>query len=183
MKGALNHLLKSFFGGFCGCLGALASIVVIVLVISLVFGQQILGGISGLAQSLQGAFGQVLPSIGEQPSTGTSPNSPLPSMKIYLTLGDNPDGKHITAFTVAQTKQVHFWVEGPKESSVAFTLQLTSPDKKQFQFGPEFRSDPSGKAVECGQFSDSPAPGNYVMEVFARGYNEPSARVEFKVNK
>jgi len=182
MKEALKFGLKSFFGGCLGCLGALSVILILAVVLGLVFGPQLIGGISNLFQTIPGILSQGLSSLGGG-APGSSINmGQVPPMEVYLTIGKNPDAKHITTFKAAQSKQIYFWVQAPKETAINFTLLITQPDKSQIQFGPEFKSDASGKPVNCGQFGDmTPIAGSYKLEVIPKGSSTSAGSIEFKV--
>lgn len=182
MKEALKFGLKAFFGGCLGCLGVLSMALIFVLAIVLIFGPQVAGGVSTFLQSIPGIISQGLsPLSGLMP--GNSANiSPVPPMEVYLTIGENPNNKHITTLSAAQSKQVYFWVKAPKEAAISFTLLLTQPDKKNIQFGPEFKSDLTGKPVNCGQFGDmAPSAGNYKLEVIPNGSSIAAGSIDFKV--
>ncbi len=185
MKDAIQFGLKAFFGGCLGCLGVISVMLVFVLVLGLIFGPQVAGGISTFLQSISNIISQGLsPLSGIVP--GISGNSttigPVPPMEVYLTIGENPNNKHITSFSTAQTKQIYFWVKAPKEAAISFSLLITQPDKNKTQFGPEFKSDPTGKSVNCGQFgATAPSTGSYKLEVIPNGTSTAAGSVDFKV--
>lgn len=185
MKEAFNFGLKAFFSGCLGCLGVLSVVLIFVLILGLIFGPQVAGGISTFLQSIPGIISQ-----GLSPLSGIIPGvpgnsttvGPVPPMEVYLTIGDNPNNKHITSFSTAQTKQVYFWVKTPKEATISFTILITQPDNNKMQFGPEFKSDPSGKPVNCGQFGiTAPSAGSYKLEVIPNGTTTAAGSVDFKV--
>ena len=182
MKEALKFGLKSFFGGCLGCLGVISMILILVVILGLIFGPQLAGGISTFLQSIPGIISQGLsPLSGGVPSSSTNMGQ-VPPMEVYLTIGKNADAKHITSFSTAQSKQVYFWVQAPKDTTINFTLLITLPDKSQTQFGPEFKSDASGKAINCGQFGDmKPIAGSYKLEVIPKGSSTSAGSIEFKV--
>jgi len=184
MKDALMFGLKAFFSGCLGCLGALSLILILAVILSLVFGSQVIGGVSTFLQSIPGILSQNLSSITGGAPGGSPTMGQVPPMEVYLTIGNKPDAKHITSFSVAQSKQVYFWVQPPKETSITFSLLITMPDKSQIQFGPDFKSDASGKPVNCGQFGDmTPPAGNYKLEAFPKGSSSAAGFIEFKVTK
>ena len=185
MKEALKFGLKAFFGGCLGCLGVLSVVLIFILVLGLIFGPQVAGGISTFLQSIPGIISQ-----GLSPLSGIIPGlpgnsttvGPVPPMEVYLTIGDNPNNKHVTSFSTAQAKQVYFWVQAPKDAAVSFTLLITQPDKNKIQFGPEFKTDVTGKPVNCGQFGDTvPSKGSYKLEVIPNGTSTAAGSVDFKV--
>ena len=185
MKDAIKFGLKAFFGGCLGCLGVISIVLIFVLVLGLIFGTQVAGGVSTFLQSIPNIISQglsplsgIIPGL---PNTSTTVGPVLP-MEVYLTIGENPNNKHITSFSTAQIKQIYFWVKAPKEAAISFTLQLTQPDKNKTQFGPEFRSDPTGKQVNCGQFGVTvPSTGSYKLEVIPNGISTAAGSVDFKV--
>ncbi len=184
MKEALKFGLKSFFGGCLGCLGVLSVMLILVLTLGLIFGPQVAGGISTFFQSIPGIISKGLsPLSGLMPGSSTNTNiGPIPPMEVYLTIGNNPDGKHVTTFSTAQAKQVNFWVQAPKDATIFFTLLITQPDKNQVQFGPEFKTDATGKPVNCGQFGGTaPSAGSYKLEVIPNGTSSASGSVDFKI--
>jgi hypothetical protein len=185
MKDAINFGFKAFFGGCLGCFGVISVVLIFVVVLGLIFGPQVAGGISTFLQSIPGIISQGLsPLSGIIP--GMSGNSttvgPVPPMEVYLTIGDNPNNKHITTFTAAQFKQVFFWVKAPKDANISFTMLITQPDKNKTQFGPEFKSDPTGKPVNCGQIGGAaPSAGSYKLEIIPKGTSTAAGSVDFKV--
>lgn len=182
MIDALKFGLKSFFGGCLGCLGVISVILILVVILGLIFGPQLAGGISTFLQSIPGILSQGLsPLSGGGPGSSTN-MGPVPPLEVYLTIGNKPDAKHITSFSVAQSKQVYFWVRAPKDTAINFTMLITQPDKRQIQFGPEFKSDVSGKPVNCGQFGDTtPIAGSYKLEVIPKGSSTSAGLIDFKV--
>ena len=182
MKDALKFGLKAFFGGCLGCLGVISVILILVVLLGVIFGPQVAGGISTFLQSIPEMLSQGLSSLsGGGPGSSTN-IGPVPPMEVYLTIGNKSDAKHITSFSVAQSKQVYFWVRAPKDSTISFTLLISLPDKSQTQFGPEFKSDASGKAVNCGQFGNmTPTAGSYKLEVIPKGSSTSAGSIEFKV--
>jgi hypothetical protein len=63
-----------------------------------------------------------------------------------------------------------------------FNLLLTMPDRGQVQFGPTFKTDPTGNPVSCGPFGDTaPQPGKYKLEVQLTGTSVTVGEVEFEV--
>lgn len=185
MKDAFKFGLKAFFGGCLGCLGALSLVLIVVLLFGLVLGPKLLGSITPLFQSIQDSISHLIPSAsGDSGMTGPSVNQQsLPPMEVFLTMGNNPDGKHITSFSTGQTKQVYFWVRAPQGIAINFDLLMTLPDGKQTQFGPTFKTDASGKPINCGQF-DSQAPvGKYKLEVTSPGNSTSAGSVAFTITK
>jgi hypothetical protein len=185
MKDAIKFGFKAFFGGCLGCLGVISVMLVFVLVLGLIFGPQVAGGISTFLQSIPNIISQ-----GLSPLSGIIPGmpgnsttlGPVPPMEVYLTIGDNPNNKHVITFSTAQTKQIYFWVKAPKDAAISFTLLITQPDKTKTQFGPEFKSDPSGKSVNCGQIGvTAPSTGNYKLEVIPNGTSTAAGSVDFKI--
>jgi hypothetical protein len=185
MKDAIKFGFKAFFGGCLGCLGVISVVLIFVVALGLIFGPQVAGGISTFLQSIPGIISQGLsPLSGIIP--GLSDNAttigPVPPMEVYLTIGENPNNKHITTFSAAQSKQAYFWVKAPKETSISFSLLITQPDKNKTQFGPEFKSDSTGKPINCGKFGDTaPSVGSYKLEIIPKGTSSAAGSVDFKV--
>jgi hypothetical protein len=182
MKEALKFGLKSFFGGCLGCLGVISVVLILGVILGLIFGPQLTGGISSFLQSIPGMLSQ-----GLSPIMGGGPGNSIdiqqfPPMEAYLTIGNKSDAKHITTFSAGQSKQVYFWVQAPKDMAVDFELLISMPDKSQIQFGPGFKTDPSGKPVNCGQFGDMKLlAGTYKLEVKPKGSSASAGSIEFKV--
>jgi len=184
MKDAIKFGLKSFFGGCLGCLGVISVILILVVILGVIFGPQVAGGISTFLQSIPGMLSQGLSTLSGGAPDNSTKIGPVPPMDVYLTIGNKSDAKHITSLSTAQSKQVYFWVQAPKDSAISFTLLITLPDKSQTQFGPEFKSDASGKAVNCGQFGSLiPVAGSYKLEVIPSGSSTSAGSTEFKVTK
>ena len=184
MKEALRFGLKSFFGGCLGCLGVLSMVLIFVLLLGLIFGPQVAGGISTFLQSIPGIISQGLSPLGGlfPGSTNSTNTGSIPPMEVYLTIGNNPDGKHVSTFSTAQAKQVNFWVQAPKDATVFFTLLITQPDKNKVQFGPEFKTSADGKPVNCGQFGDMlPGAGSYKLEAIPNGTSNAAGSIDFKI--
>jgi hypothetical protein len=184
MKDALKFGLKAFFGGCLGCLGVISVILILVVIFGVIFGPQVAGGISTFLQSIPGIFSQSLSSFSGGMLGNSTNIEPVPPMDVYLTIGNKSDAKHITSFSTTQSKQVYFWVQVPKDTAISFSLLITLPDKSQTQFGPEFKSDVTGKPVNCGQFGDMiPIAGNYKLDVIPKGNSTSASSIEFKVTK
>jgi hypothetical protein len=185
MKDALKFCVKAFFGGFIGCIGALTLILILALIFGLVLAPKIMGGITSLFQSFQESLSHLIPSLTSGGSMlGPSGNQlPMPPMEVFLTMGNNPDGKHITSFSATQTKQVYFWVRAPQGAAISFDLLMTMPDGKQTQFGPTFKTDASGKPAGCGQFDSQVPTGNYKLDVTSPGSSTSAGSVGFTVTK
>jgi hypothetical protein len=188
MRDALRFALKSFFGGCLGCLGALVLVTIVALLLSLVLGPKISGTVNTFIQSLQESVSHLIPSPSENtpipsPTLPSMNQQQFPPMDVFLTLGNYPDSKHITSFSVGQTKQVYFWARAPQGADFYFGLLLTQPDGKQTPFGPMFRTNTTGKAIPCGQFESQATVGNYRLDVTLVGSSYLAGSVEFKVTK
>lgn len=201
MKDGLKFGLKAYFGGCFGCLGALTTLLVLILVFTLVLGPTAMGSMTPLMQSFPSILSQGIPGMGapmqndadnmEQiAGTEAAPHNDgnsmqqTPLMEVYLTIGNDPGGKHITSFSSAQYEQIWFWVRSPQGTATTFTLLLTMPNKSQVQFGPQFSSDPSGEPVPCGQFGDQgPESGEYKLEVTTGKDSASAGAIEFTVTE
>ena len=182
MKEALKFGLKSFFGGCLGCLGAFSVILILVLILSLVFGPSLMGGISTFLQSIPGMISQGFSPLSGGMFGNSTNIGQVPPLEVFLTNGNNPDATHITSFSVTQSKKIYFWVRAPKDTAITFTLLITQPDKSQIQFGPDYKSDASGKPVNCGQFgSMTPVTGSYKLEAIPKGSSTSAGSIDFKV--
>lgn len=184
MKDFLKYGLKAYFGGCLGCLGVFSMFLVVVVIFSLVFGPQLMGGITTFLQSIQGAVSQGLsPFSGSTPSGSMNP-ARIEPMEVFLTMENNPEATHITSFSVAQSDQVYFWVRTQQDEVVYFNILLTFPDGNQHQFGPTFQTSGVDEPTNCGQFSgQAPQTGQYKLEVMPLGGSSPVASIEFTVKK
>ncbi|NPV40333.1 MAG: hypothetical protein HPY72_03190 [Anaerolineae bacterium] len=182
MKNAFKFMIKAYFGGCIGCFGALSFLLILLLIIGVVLGPSFIYSANSIVQSLNHSLNQII----SQPGLG-SPNTNidmgnLPVFEVFLTKENNPDAVHIDSFAGADYKNTWFWVRAPKGQSMDFNLLLTMPDRGQVQFGPTFKTDPTGNPVSCGQFGDTaPQPGKYKLEVQLTGTSVTVGEVEFEV--
>jgi hypothetical protein len=105
----------------------------------------------------------------------------IQSMEIFLTIGNNPYSEHITSFSADQYNNLFFWVSSPQGKNINFELLLTGPSGDTNQFGPIFRTDPSGKPTNCGQFGSNPPKGNYILKLIPANNSAISKSLEFQV--
>lgn len=182
MKNAFKFMIKAYFGGCIGCFGALSFLLILLLIIALVLGPSIMNSANSIIQSFTHSLNQVIP----LPSSGNAnagiDMENLPVFEVFLTKENNPDAAHLDSFQVADYKNVRFWVRAPKGQSMDFNLLLTMPDRRQVQFGPTFKTDPTGNPVSCGQFGDTaPQPGKYKLEAQLTGTSVTVGESEFEV--
>jgi hypothetical protein len=165
-------------------LGALSVIAILGLVIGLIFGSQIMSVIPAIFQtSPQTGVQMPNPTGNNQPDSiiNNDIGSEL-SMEIFLTEGNDPNGKRLTSFSSEQTKDIHCWVKPPQGIALEFIIMVTLPNGSQSQFGPRFTSDPSGEPVNCGQFNEANPPlGKYTLEVIPSMATEPVTSIEFTI--
>lgn len=184
MKAAIRFGLKSYFGGCLGCLGVLSLVLVLAIILGVVVGPELMSGLPGILQAIPGMLMQGQSPLGGETPGGPANIGPVPPMEVFLTNGEDPEGQHITSFTKEQSSQVYFWVRTPKDTSIRFALSLTLPDGRKVQFGPPFLSDPSGNAVNCGQFGDAdPLVGNYKLEAVPVGSLVSGGAIEFTITE
>jgi hypothetical protein len=185
MKNAMKFVVKAFFGGCIGCLGASIMTVVvvglIVLILATTVGPGLVRSASGLFQSIPSmitsSIGGMI--VGEQnnptqaalnlPSVAC-PQGNLPEIKIFMTAGKDPGAEHLTQVASASSNKVTFWVQSPQQVTVKFVLVLTTPDGRGQVWGPVenplFTSDPSGMPFSVGGFTTPVAAGQYKVTVF-----------------
>lgn len=191
---AIRFVLKSFFGGCFGCLGALSLMTVMMLVFGLVLGPKLVSGASGLLGSLPSLLSGGLPMSGSQSTsdnqnmTGINPtqtfSGTIPPMEVFLTRGNSPEGERITTFKKSESKDVFFWVQAPENTTMRFEMILTIPNQGDVQFGPVFSTDPSGAPVNCGQFGETTPPaGQYRLRVVPEGSTSTAAETKFTITE
>jgi len=182
MKEGFKFFLKSFFGGCFGCLGAITLLLGLGLLITLIFGPQLITNLEAIVQSVpENLVGKL---IGGNGSIDQSFSGEVPQLEVFLTDGDDPSSEHISAFKSADYAEIHFWVRAPEGIAIPFELLLTLPDQSQVQFGPEFQTDLSGKPVHCGQFGESePMIGDYILEIILAESAPSAGVVEFSITK
>lgn len=179
MKEFIKYCLKAYLGGCLGCFGAISLVFVVLLFLGLLFGAQF----TSIIQSIPGLVSQGLSSIGRESDVGNNPAQVQP-MEVYLTLGNDPESKHITSFMTSQYDQIHFWVSTRQEETVNFTLLITFPDGTQHQFGPTFKTLGAKKPVPCGQFGqETPPIGEYKLEVMPSGSSSAVGSIVFNITK
>lgn len=174
VKATLKYLLKAYFGGCVGCLGALSVVAALVVGLAVVLGPQLggvlqlapatlaplLSGPAGAAGGLPGGPGVTMPPPAPTP-TGT-----LPRLEVWLTQENRPDAPAIATFKAGETTRGYIWARGPKGATVSFDLWMTAPNGSRGPFGPAgvFRTDPSGGPVSCGESGLPPLKGTYTLE-------------------
>jgi hypothetical protein len=191
MKDVMKFVVKAFFGGCIGCLGALVMTTSVILILVLIFNATI--G-PGLLDSAKGFFqdlpNKLISSLTSSFAPGSenidrAGNNPVeidlsylqcppgdpPAMDLFVTAGNDPTAKHISQFTASESSTVRFWVKAPEGVTVNFVLVLTSPNGAVNVFGPEtdpvFTSDPGGFPYSVGSFgSASAATGLYELTLY-----------------
>ncbi|MCX6056383.1 MAG: hypothetical protein NTZ74_16025 [Chloroflexi bacterium] len=192
----IKFVIKSFFGGCFGCLGAFSLMAVFVLIIGLVFGPTLVNGVTSVLDSIPSILtqGMGLPFLGGGTNIGgnignqgtMTPKQPYSGapMTVFLTMGGNPDGEHLVSFTREESKQVSFWVQSSGAPATQFDVLVTLPDSSQMQFGPTFTTDPSGIPVNCGRFGDATIQsGSYKLEAMPSGSSTAAGFVEFVITE
>jgi hypothetical protein len=186
MKENIRFALKSYLAGCLGCLGALSVIAVLALVIGLIFGSQIMSLIPAIFQTSPQTNIQMPNESGNNEPDNIINNdigSEL-SMDVYLTEGNDPNGKRLTTFSSDQTKDIYCWVKPPQGITLEFIIMITLPNGSQSQYGPKFVSDPSGEPVNCGQFNEANPPlGEYQLDVIPSMDKDPAATLTFTITE
>lgn len=145
---------KAFSGGFCGCLGAWAAslllIIPLILVLSSVVGPAIgnlLQGLPGLIAPLMGPMGAEGPPEDVPTCEGLSPDN----VSIWLTKEDNPEAERFTVFST--TDDIFVWVQGPEGCAGYFALRGILPNGQSVEMGPGFYFDPAGAPLAVGNLN------------------------------
>jgi hypothetical protein len=157
---------RAFFAGCAGAIGAsLALVVMFVLV--LVFASNVLGVafIQSLPEPLQ--FIPVYFHLGG--TTALMPSGEVPTMEIFMTLGDNPDLQHLTSISTGSSTSVVFWARAPRDIKANFQLWMTFPDGHKVRFGDQFFSDGRGEAINLGSFQTPAVSGTFNLEAWIEG--------------
>ncbi len=164
--------IQAFFGGCIGCLGAWVTSVFIILLASFIFGSVFYNSIVSFGKAVK-SLTEEIPSIlqgnrgpfsMEQESVSATPTGTLPQLQVYMTQGDDPQGKAITSVTQAESPQMYFWVKAGKGVNVTFTLWLTNAEGSKSQFGPSFITKSDGSPRSCGRFATEAPVGDYLMQ-------------------
>lgn len=191
MKDVMKFVVKAFFGGCIGCLGALVMTTTVILILVLIFNATIGPGLvdsaKGFFQDLPNTLFSTLTSsfmpgsenidrAGNNPAAidlsylQCPPDNPT-GLDLYVTAGNDPTATHISQFTASESSTVRFWVKAPEGVTVNFVLVLTSPNGAVNVFGsetdPVFTSDPGGFPYSVGSFgSASAATGLYELTLY-----------------
>jgi hypothetical protein len=190
IKGAF----KAFGGGFCGCLGAWAASLLLILALGFVIGSvagPIVGGVlpgilsglqgfsSGLMPQMLGGYGPGQPpSEGgpsgpfQEPAAGIPPaGTPLPpptgsveGWEVWLSKVQDPQAERESSF--AQTDSIFIFVSGPAGTATQFQLVVSSETESRAIPIP-FQTSPDGSPVGCEATNSSHdmPPGTYRIGV------------------
>lgn len=191
IKDTIKIALQSFLGGCFGCLGAITTIVIVLLVGGLVFGsifgssitqavntmfEGVAQAIKGLSSILTGGSG---PFSNEYTSYPPTPTGMLPRLQVFMTSGDDPKGEQLTVIQQNKSTQSYFWVKADENVDVTFRLVLTKPDGTAAQFGTLFTTRTDGTALNCGRWVTRAPIGNYVLKAMIG--NTVVGQLEFSV--
>lgn len=175
-KDTVKNVSQAFINGCFGCFGAMVTVVVMLLIGGLVFGSifgsnisqavntlfdGVAQAIDGLSNILQGITG---PFSNSDASLMPTPTGELPSLEVFMTNGENAQGKHLTNIPQSDSPQAFFWVRTEKGVEVTFRLMLTVPDGSADQFGPLFTTKSDGQPRNCGRFATRAQVGNYTLK-------------------
>ena len=163
--------VQAFFGGCIGCFGAWVTTVTIILLASLIFGSvfynSVVNAVNSLSKEipaiLQGAKGPF--SMG-QSSMPATPTGTLPALVVYITNGEDPQGKPLTTMTQSESPQTFFWVKTEKGVNTSFILWMTTPEGSSNQFGYVFTTKTDGSPRSCGRFATQAQVGEYKVQAF-----------------
>jgi len=170
LKNISQFGLKAFFSGCVGCFGAWVTTVIIILLASLIFGSvfynSVVNAVNNLSKEipeiLQGAKGPF--SMG-QSSMPATPTGTLPALVVYITKGEDPQGKPLTSMTQSESPQTFFWVKTEKGVNASFILWMTTPEGSSNQFGYVFTTKTDGSSRSCGRFATQAQVGDYEVQV------------------
>ena len=191
IRDTIKIALQSFLGGCFGCFGAIMTIVIVLLVGGLVFGsifgssitQAVNTMFEGVAQAIKGLSsiltGGTGPFSNGQYSVSATPTGILPQLQVFMTSGDNPQGKHLTTIRQSESTQSYFWVKADEDVDVTFRLVLTNPDGTAAQFGTLFTSKTDGSPRNCGRWVTKAPIGDYVLKAMIG--NTVVGQLEFSV--
>jgi hypothetical protein len=111
-------------------------------------------------------------SSGSSTSTGNSPSAPtIAKVRIWVTLGNNPDAAPVTSLTSAQTVQASIWARGTTEKTITFKVNLNYGDKFT-TLVTGVRTEGSSKAVSVGALSTPLESGNYTFQAVSGAFGE-----------
>jgi len=202
-----KEAFKAFGGGFCGCLGAWAASLLIILtlgfVIGSVAGPLVAGVLPGILNELKGLPSALMsPSPGEygpgQPPSQGGPSgpfqgpvsamppagTPLPpaegveGWEVWLSKVQDPQAERETSY--AQTDTIFIFASGPTGTATEFQLVLNS-QTGSLAIPVPFRTSPDGNPVGCGAINanhDMPL-GAYRLDVVVG--QETMTSIEFTV--
>jgi len=203
----IKEAFKAFGGGFCGCLGAWAASLLIILALGFVIGSLarpiVAGALPGIVEGLKelpsalmpfpsGEYGPgQLPSEGgpsgpfQGPMAGISPaGTPLPpaegveGWEVWLSKVQDPQAEREGSF--AQADDIFIFVSGPTGTATQFQLVISSETESRAIPVP-FQTSPDGNPVGCGATNanhDMPS-GTYRLAVLVG--QETMTSIEFTV--
>lgn len=176
IKEMFTRASQAFISGCFGCFGAMFTVVIVLLIGGLVFGGIFGSSISqavstlfdGVAQAIDGLSnilqGRTGPFSNGYVNLIPTPTGELPSLEVFMTVGDNANGKHITQISQSESPQAFFWVQNEDDEEVTFRLMLTEPDGSADQFGPLFTTRSDGQPRNCGRFATRAQVGRYSLK-------------------
>ena len=167
---------QAFISGCFGCFGAMMTVVIVLLIGGLVFGgifgssinQAVSTLFDGVAQAIDGLSnilqGRTGPFSNGYVNLIPTPTGELPTLEVFMTVGENAKGKQITRISQSESPQAFFWVQNEEDVEVTFRLMLTEPDGSADQFGPLFTTRSDGQPRNCGRFATKAQLGDYSLK-------------------
>jgi hypothetical protein len=95
-------------------------------------------------------------------------------VKMWITLGNNPDDPPVTILTSIQTAQARLWAMGMSEESINFKVNIYQGDKLT-GLASGIRVEGNNKAVAAGGLSLSSTPlqpGNYSLKAHSGSFGD-----------
>ena len=169
---------RAFFAGCAGAIGACLA-VVIMFVLVLVLASNVLG--PAFIQSLPAPL-QFIPIYFHLGGTSAlMPSGEVPTMELYMTLGDNPDLQRMNSISSELSTSAVFWAKAPLDIKANFQLWMTYPDGHKVRFGDQFFADGRGDAIMLGSFQTPAVPGSFNLEALIEGI--PVGELNFVVTE
>ncbi len=147
-----KFLGKSFFAGCFAVLGAGIALLLLAVCVWLLPGQ------SFIDQYLEGPAAQPTATPAPQPT----PTGELPTVTIWMTLGQDAGGAPVTMLAGRQLPDAHVWVSASPPGVVPLQLWLDGP-MGYHPWGPEMATGSGPGPTPAGFFATTMSPGKYTL--------------------
>lgn len=118
-----------------------------------------------------GGAGGSTTSTPSTPTTSTPTTPTTDKVRIWITLGNDPDAAPVTSLTSSQTVNASIWARGTTEETVIFKVNIFNGDKFTTMAN-DMRTGGNSKAIAIGTLLTPLEPGNYTFKAHSGDFGE-----------